>query len=244
MKALSILTLLMTTRLAVSSPISSDGVDAIGRNATRKAGTDDAGVRLNILTRNDLEAASANPTAPCPEVIFIYARGSIEPGNMGLSAGPILAAMLELYYGPSSVWVQGVGGPYKADLPSNFLPNGTSLVAINEAKRLFTLANATCPDTPVVAGGYSQGTAVIAGAVSALDSATQGQIKGVVLFGYTRNKQNHGGIPGFPDDLTEVYCLPLDAVCEGTLFILPSHFMYGVAAAIDAPGFLADRIGI
>ncbi|KAI1495316.1 cutinase 1 [Biscogniauxia mediterranea] len=244
MKALGILMLLVTTPIALGTPIGFNGGDATRRNARSKAGTDDADVRFSMVTRNDLEAASTNPAVPCPVAIFIYARGSLEPGNMGLSAGPIVAAMLELYYGPSAIWVQGVGGPYKADVLANFQPNGTSQAAIDEAKRLFALANATCPDTPVVAGGYSQGTAVIAGAVAGLDPATQGQVKGVVLFGYTRNQQNDGGIPGFPGDLTEVYCLPLDAVCEGSLFILPSHFMYGVQAAIDAPAFLEDRIGI
>jgi hypothetical protein len=52
------------------------------------------------------------------------------------------------------IWIQGVGGPYKADLLANFLPEGTNAASINEAKRLFQMSHAKCPDTPVVTAGY------------------------------------------------------------------------------------------
>ncbi|KAF9870687.1 cutinase [Colletotrichum karsti] len=191
-------------------------------------------------SRNELESGSSSA---CPKVIYIFARASTEPGNMGISAGPILADALESRYGASQVWVQGVGGPYSADLASNFLPEGTSTAAINEAKRLFTLANAKCPNAAIVAGGYSQGTAVMSASISQLGAAIQNQIKGVVLFGYTKNLQNLGRIPNFPSNKVEVYCDIADAVCYGTLFILPAHFLYQTDAAVAAPRFLAARIG-
>jgi cutinase len=50
--------------------------------------------------------------------------------------------------------VQGVGGPYDASLSANFLPAGTSREAIDEAKRMFQMANTKCPNARVVAGGY------------------------------------------------------------------------------------------
>ncbi|TDZ13928.1 Cutinase [Colletotrichum spinosum] len=189
--------------------------------------------------RNELEQGSSSA---CPKVIYIFARASTEPGNMGISAGPALASALKTRY-PRNVWVQGVGGPYSADLASNFLPEGTSRVAVNEAKRLFTLANTKCPNSAVVAGGYSQGTAVMASSISELSATIQNQIKGVVLFGYTKNLQNLGRIPNFPSSKTEVYCSAADAVCFGTLFILPAHFLYQTDAAVSAPRFLAARIG-
>lgn len=89
----------------------------------------------------------------------------------------------------------------------------------------------------------SQGTAVMASSISELGSAVQNQIKGVVLFGYTKNLQNGGRIPNFSTSKTEVYCAATDAVCFGTLIILPAHFSYQTEAATDAPRFLASRIG-
>lgn len=189
-------------------------------------------------TRTDLERGSSSN---CPRVIYIFARGSTEPGNMGISAGPVLASALELRYA-NNIWVQGVGGPYLATLADNFLPAGTSRAAINEAKRLFTLANQKCPNAAIVAGGYSQGTAVVASAVGELSASIRDQVKGVVLFGYTKNLQNAGRIPNFPSDRTKVYCSVADAVCWGTLFILPAHFLYPADAAVDAPLWLSGKI--
>lgn len=153
-----------------------------------------------------------------------------------------MARQLESEYG-DDIWVQGVGGPYLADLASNFLPKGTSQAAINEAKRLFNMAHEKCPDASIVAGGYSQGTAVMAGSVGELDDAVKEQVKGVVLFGYTKNTQNRRQIPNFPTDRTEIYCSVGDAVCWGSLFILPSHFGYTDEARRDAPEFLIEQIG-
>lgn len=188
-------------------------------------------------TRNDLESGSSSR---CPEAILIYARGSTEAGNMGVTAGPVLASALARNFG--SIWIQGVGGAYRAELSPNFLPAGTDRGSINEAKRLFTLANTKCPNTPVVAAGYSQGTAVVGNALTELTGAVQNQVVGAALFGYTKNLQNLGRIPNYPRDRTEVYCSATDAVCAGTLFILPGHFLYTDDAAIGAPRFLTRQI--
>lgn len=204
-------------------------------------------------TRNDLENGSSNS---CPQVIFIFARGSTEIGNMvsrpglekewkltipqGLSAGPSCAAGLDARF--NSVWTQGVGGAYKAGLSENFLPAGTDRASIDEAKRLFQMAHSKCPNSAIAAGGYSQGTAVVGNAISELSSAIKDQIKGVVLFGYTKNLQNGGKIANFPSAKTKVYCETLDAVCYGTLFILPAHFLYGIESSISAPTWLAKQI--
>lgn len=147
-------------------------------------------------TREDLEEGDASS---CPKTIFIFARASTERGNMvlslsesfltkihraniykGGSTGPAVARALEEAYGADGVWVQGVGGPYRADLPSNAMPGGTSPQAIEEAVRLFEMAGEKCPNTPIVAGGYSQGTAVIAGAIPELSPALQTKVVGTV----------------------------------------------------------------
>lgn len=190
-------------------------------------------------TRNELTDSSG----PCPRAILIYARGSTESGNIGPQTGVPLANALETYYGAANVWIQGVGSPYSADLLSNFLPGGSSTAAFNEAARLFTLANTKCPNSIVVGGGYSQGAAVIAGAVPKLTATVRNQIKGIVLFGYTQNEQNNGGIPSYPQANLKVFCNTGDAVCDGTLTITPAHLAYESVAAGPAPQFLESKIG-
>ena len=68
--------------------------------------------------------------------------------------GPALADALEANYGANNVWVQGVGGAYRASLLDNFLTDGTTAVAITEGKNLLALANSQCPSSKVVVGGY------------------------------------------------------------------------------------------
>ena len=72
----------------------------------------------------------------------------------GVTVGPLLASALETTYGAAQLWIQGVGGPYSADLVSNFLPGGSSTAAFEEGVRLFNLVNSKCPNSIVVAGGY------------------------------------------------------------------------------------------
>jgi cutinase len=103
-------------------------------------------------TSSELESGSSSA---CPKVIFIFARASTETGNMGTTAGPDVGGVLENKYGKANIWIQGVGGPYEADIPSNFESKGTNDASIAEAVRLFNMAHSKCPETPVVAGGYS-----------------------------------------------------------------------------------------
>ncbi|KAI1673179.1 Cutinase [Pyrenophora tritici-repentis] len=190
-------------------------------------------------TSNDLLDGKATA---CPKVIFIFARASGEVGNMGLSTGPAVATTLRSKYGEENVWVQGVGGPYTAYLFATSLPDGTTQESINEAIGLFQLANKKCPGTPIVAGGYSQGTAVVAGAVSRLPRTIRNQIKGIVLFGYTLNLQNGGAIYRYPSENLKVFCGALDLVCQGYLIESVGHFFYYPDSLGPAPEFLESKI--
>ncbi|GAB1727453.1 hypothetical protein NU195Hw_g5942t1 [Hortaea werneckii] len=187
-------------------------------------------------TANELSIGS------CRDIIFIFARGSTEIGNLGGSVGPPTCNGLKREYGSSRVACQGVGGPYDATLGANLLPEGTTSGAYNEAIRLFTLANTKCPGSTVVAGGYSQGAAVMVASIRRLSSTIQNQIAGVVLYGNTRNAQENGKIPNFPNDKVETICALTDGVCYGTLTVTAGHLSYGDDVD-DAVDFLSDRIG-
>lgn len=53
-----------------------------------------------------------------------------------------------------------------------------------------------CPDAKIVAGGYSQGSALTARAIEKLNPTIVAKIEAVVMFGYTQNQQLRGGVPG------------------------------------------------
>ena len=76
-----------------------------------------------------------------------------------------------------------------------------------------------------------------------MSDSIKDKIAGVVLFGYTKNKQNNGGIPDFPAAKTLVICANGDLVCKGTLTVTLAHFTYGDEAEDEAPAFLISKIG-
>lgn len=81
-------------------------------------------------------------------------------------------------------------------------------------------------------------------AVQALPAdLAQARIAGVVLFGFTRNAQDGGQIPGFPVERTRVFCADGDRVCEDSLQITAAHLSYA-ADADEAAAFLASMVPV
>ncbi|KAM3421270.1 hypothetical protein BST61_g1672 [Cercospora zeina] len=176
----------------------------------------------------------------CGDVVFIFARGSTETGNMGMTVGPPTCRGLKQAF-PTAV-CQGIGGGYTASIAGNLQPDGTTAAAKREAADMFALAASQCPDAAIVAAGYSQGAALIAAAVTALPAEQKEQTKGVVLYGYTKNLQNSGKIPDYPAERTKVFCNVSDGVCGGGLVVTPGHLTY-TADVDEAVEFLQAAVG-
>jgi len=187
-------------------------------------------------TQNDLKSGS------CKKATLVFARASTEMGNMGGSMGPAVCSGLKSKLG-GNVACQGVGGPYSAGLADNVAPKGTTEAAIGEAQKMLRLAMEKCPQTIIVAGGYSQGTAVIEHAVHGLKPEERAKVVGVVLFGYTKNGQTKGTIPDYPTENLKVFCTKADGVCWGALNVSPGHFAYmGNGDGPAATAFLLGKI--
>ncbi|KAI2608756.1 carbohydrate esterase family 5 protein [Hypoxylon fragiforme] len=159
----------------------------------------------------------------CKPIILIWAKATIEPGNMGNTVGPRLSDGLKALFGPANVATQGVD--YWGFIDTNFYPGGAPPWGIYDMQLLLSAA-ATCPNSKIVAAGYSQGAALTHRAIEGLSQATKDRIAGVVTFGDTQVWQDGGRIRNFDPGRTLIICNAGDLVCTGTLYVFPVHFDY------------------
>lgn len=118
-----------------------EGLNALGAEKT------------GLLKRQDDWSVTRNELSACKPVTVIFARGTIELGNVGSITGPPFFNALNDAIGAENVGVQGV------DYPANILgyleggdPGGASTTA-----QLLEQAASECPETQIVLSGYSQG---------------------------------------------------------------------------------------
>lgn len=124
-----------------SSGGSDAGLKCIQSYAQYGAGkTTGTAASAKFVTDRNAQAATCKPNT------LLYARGTFEPGILGVTIGPILNSQL------GNDWaVQGVD--YTPDIAGDDcvgLPGGVKCLA-----QLNALASA-CPNTKIVVGGYSQ----------------------------------------------------------------------------------------
>ncbi|KAH7362644.1 cutinase [Plectosphaerella cucumerina] len=95
----------MFLRLISSLPVGERALDAVGKILTplQQRLADAAGVET---TRDDLAT-----NAPCADVTVIFARGTTEPGNVGLVTGPPFLDALATQLGSRTLAAQGVEYP-------------------------------------------------------------------------------------------------------------------------------------
>ena len=110
-----------------------------------------------LSKRQDNWSDTRNELSQCKPVTVIFARGTIELGNVGSITGPPFFNALNDALGADNVAVQGV------DYPANILgyleggdPGGATTTA-----SLLEQAADQCPDTQIILSGYSQGAQVV-----------------------------------------------------------------------------------
>ena len=98
----------------------------------------------------------AAPTyaAPCPDVEVVFARGTFEPPGIGATGQAFIGALGARTAG-KSVEVYPVNYPASLDF-------ATAADGVIDASNKVQDTAATCPNTKIVIGGYSQGAAVAA----------------------------------------------------------------------------------
>ncbi|KAL8397379.1 hypothetical protein RB594_004194 [Gaeumannomyces avenae] len=147
---------------------------------------------LNNDTLNGLLDGS-----PCRPLTVVFARGTLEAGNVGTFAGPPFFQALASRVGDVNMSVQGV------DYPA---------------------AKQKCPQTTLILSGYSQGGQLVHNAAKIL--GPQGMISAVsaaVTFG---DPYNPAPVPGLPSGDTMIFCHNGDDICKGGEQLFDPHFTY------------------
>jgi cutinase len=181
--------------------------------------------------------------APCPDVEVTFARATTEPPGVGVVGREFVDA-LRSQVGGRSVGVYPVNYPASED----FVPSANA--GASDASAHVESMIATCPNTKMVLGGYSQGAMVIdqitiaqfpiAGLVPATLSADQADhVAALALFGNPADRYLGAPVstvsPWYGAKSIDL-CAPGDPICTpGGALAAPTHDEMFSAAHLSYP---------
>jgi len=178
---------------------------------------------LDETSKSTIERASAShdtsvSAADCKPITMIYARGTWEPGTPPSQvAAPLIKALNEKYPGKvdSQIVIYDGGA-------SGYLTGG-STEGTQKMEQMTKAAVQKCPNSKILAVGYSQGAQVLHKAVSNLPPSVSSHIKAVVVFG----DPNKGKpITGIASSIIHTECYDNDMVCNGLPLPVGAHNEY------------------
>jgi cutinase len=186
-------------------------------------------------------AASADP---CSDVAVVFARGTHQDPGLG-DVGQSFVDSLTSQVGGRSV------GVYAVNYPANDDYHNSATAGSDDASAHIQDTVASCPNTKIVLGGYSQGSTVIDLATSAVPAPVAGHVAAVALFGEPSSGFSSmlwGGQP-LPT-ISPLYtgktislCTPDDPICSsgGNIMAHVSYIQSGMTN--QAATFAASRLG-
>jgi cutinase len=206
-----------------------------------------AGVRLLgvavLMTWVLLGAPVEVPLAsagPCADGEVVFARGSGEPDGLG-GVGQAFVDAIRSHVASLEV--------YPVDYPASHDYRNSALAGVDDATAHVESVVATCPQTKIVLGGYSQGASVIEMSTDVLSPEVADHVAAVALFGAPASTYA-STLMGDPlPTLAPAYransidlCVPGDIVCsEGGN--MAAHLMYVQSGmAEEAAAFAASRL--
>ena len=187
-----------------------------------------------------IPAASADV---CPDVEVVFARGTNEPPGLGF-VGQVFVDSLSAQLPGRAVAVYAVNYPAS----DNYLSSASEGSA--DARAHIQSIVASCPNTRIIVGGYSQGASVTQLSTSALAPAVADRIAAVALFGSPSSEFSSmlaGGAPlptVSPDfrPKTIDLCIPGDPICSAGADMM-AHVSYVPAGmANQAAIFAASKV--
>jgi len=180
---------------------------------------------------------------PCSDAEVVFARGTGEPPGVG-GTGQAFIDSLTAQVSGRSVGVYPVNYPATDDYINSAKAGAADAVAHVQSMV------ASCPNTKIVLGGYSQGAAVMDLTTNQLPAQVGNHVAAVALFGnpstsssYSRQLGADQITPLNPayQPKTDAICLPNDMVCaDGGNMI--AHLSYVPDATNQAATFVAGRL--
>lgn len=188
----------------------------------------------------DSPAASADP---CSDIAVVFARGTHqEPGLADV--GQAFVDSLSSQVGGRSV------GVYAVNYPANDDYHTSAATGADDASTHIQDTVASCPNTRIVLGGYSQGATVTDLATSAMPPSVADHVAAVALFGEPSSGLSSmlwGGQPlptisPLYSSKTISLCAPDDPICTGGGDIMAhvSYIQSGMTS--QAATFAANRL--
>ena len=200
-----------------------------------------------LTTGGAVTVAGPAAAAACSDVEVVVARGTGEPGRLGIIVGdPVFSAIQRRLAGTTVT-------SHAVDYPASTSP--TSPTDGNRALVSHVSAQAqACPSQRFVLVGYSQGANVVgnslgissAGAavggpvVATIPAAVQPRVAAVLVFGYPLRKLGRG-ITGVYAQRTLDICATNDVVCDPLGVSWLAHLSYS-GDANRAAAFAAGRV--
>jgi cutinase len=200
-----------------------------------------------LITATALPATASASAGPCPDVQVVFARGTGEPPGVG-RVGQGFVDSLRPLLGGKSVAV------YAVDYPAsyNFL---RATDGANDASTFVQNIAATCPDSRIVLGGYSQGAAVIdvitmagqpvMGFADPMPADVARHVAAVAVFGNPSNRIAGGPLTALSPlygDKTIDLCNDGDPVCSNGNDVRAHSLYVESGLASQGASFVVQRL--
>ncbi|WP_299562993.1 cutinase family protein [uncultured Mycolicibacterium sp.] len=198
-----------------------------------------------VIVAGALTGVPVAAAQPCPDVEVVFARGTTEPPGVG-GTGQAFVDALRDRLDDRSMRVYAVAYPADHDFQTS-----TPAGAADAAARVRAVA-ASCPETRIVLGGFSQGAAVVDLATNQLPPELADHVAAIVDFGGPRSGFADTVLargraprvaPAFAPKALDL-CVPHDPICFDGGFDMNAHNSY-IATGLVQQGaaFAAERLG-
>jgi cutinase len=200
-----------------------------------------------LATGGAVVAASPASAAECSDVDVVVARGTSEPGRLGIIVGdPVFSAIQRRAAGTSLT-------SHAVDYPASTSPSSVTTGNRALVSHVSSQAQA-CPDQRFVLVGYSQGANVVGNSlgvssqgaavggpvVATIPAAVQPRVAAVLVFGYPLRKLGRGITGTFAQRTLDI-CANRDVVCDPLGASVLAHLSYSDDAG-EAADFAVDRL--